>query len=54
MVYVQGRQVVQLQAGRLVQQWALLQVQEELELGFFFRDLVRCFELEGSRDELVS
>jgi len=21
---------------------------------FFFRDLVRCFELEGSRDELVS
>ncbi len=32
MVYVQGRQVVQLQAGRLVQQWALLQVQEELEL----------------------
>ncbi len=32
MVYVQGRQVVQLQAGRLVQQGALLQVQEELEL----------------------
>jgi hypothetical protein len=39
-VYVQGRQVVQLQAGRLVQQGALLQVQEELELvllqGFWF------------------
>ncbi len=32
MVYVQGRQVVQLQAGRLVQQGELLLVQEELGL----------------------
>ncbi len=32
MVYVQGCQVVQLQAGRLVQQGGLLLVQEELEL----------------------